>query len=295
MKKVFVLLVVLILAVAGAGVWIWRSLGPSEAALLVPSDTVVLGSFPDMHRSTMRWPQTSLAQIGVEPEMKTFLEKPLNFLTKARGGDEAAKILLKLKPRRIFIAVVSVSAKDVGGLLGFQFWGGRGEHDAAIARLQEELLRGQPKQEPKTETYEGDEVTSISYGKGTLYSARRGNWGFLSNSLPTIHDALDRAAGRAKTPSLAENANFKETNGQLLGEPDFLFFLQPQPIVDTLLHIGQALGQQSIPSQVEELKKIEAVGATAKLDGANLRDRIFVLRRNPPDTGSLSHAAIKTT
>ena len=31
------------------------------------------------------------------------------------------------------------------------------------------------------------------------------------------------------------------------------------------------------------------------LDGANLRDRIFVLRRNPPGIGTLSHHGMKLT
>ena len=63
----------------------------------------------------------------------------------------------------------------------------------------------------------------------------------------------------------------------------------------TLLEVGSSLGAKPIPQQVEQLRKVEAVGATTKFDGANLRDRIFVLRRNPPDIGTLSHDGMKLT
>jgi len=306
MKKVLIAVgVIVFVLLAGAGVWIWRTVGgPGEPALLVPSQTVMLASLPDMYRSAIRWPQTSLAQIGFEPEMKTFLEKPLNFLSKSGGGNDASQVLLNLKPRRIFAALVNVSTKKPGVLIGFQFWGSKGDHDAAIARVRAELLQGKPHQEVQTESYQGDEITSALFEvvkiegipiQATLYSAHHGNWGFLSNNLEAMQDALDRAAGRATTPSLADNPKFKDTTSQLLPQPDFLFFLQPQPVLEALLSIGEMVKAQPIPSQVDAVRKIEGVGLSLKLDGANMHDRVFILSQNPPDHGSLTHSGINVT
>ena len=145
------------------------------------------------------------------------------------------------------------------------------------------------------ETYNGVEIVSSTHGTHTLYNASQGQWGFLSNNLSAIKDAIDRASGRKKEGSLAENARYKEVLDKLLKDADLLFFCQPQSAVETLLEVGSSLGAQPIPQQVEQLRKVEAVGTTTLLDGADLRDRIFVLRRNPPDIGALNHQGMKLT
>ena len=73
--------------------------------------------------------------------MQAFLERPFQYLTSDHGGNEAAGILWKLKPGRIFGAVVSVTSNDATILVGFQFWGGKSGHDLAVARLREELSK----------------------------------------------------------------------------------------------------------------------------------------------------------
>ncbi len=295
MKKIFVILLVIFAILAAYAVWTVRDSGPTEAAELLPGDTVAVASIPDLPRTASRWPKTTLAKIGSEPEMKAFLERPFQYLTKDRGGSEAAGILWKLKPGRIFTAVTSVNANDAAALIGFQFWGGKSGHDLAVARLREELAKGQPPSELTRETYNGVEIVSSTHGTHTLYNASQGQWGFLSNNLSAIKDAIDRASGRKKEGSLAENARYKEVLAKLLKDADLLFFCQPQSAVETLLEVGSSLGARPIPQQVEQLRKVEAVGTTTLLDGADLRDRIFVLRRNPPDIGALTHQGMKLT
>ena len=48
------------------------------------------------------------------------------------------------------------------------------------------------------ETYNGVEIVSSKHGAHTLYNASEGQWGFLSNNLDAIKDAIDRASGRKK-------------------------------------------------------------------------------------------------
>ena len=295
MKKVFIPLLVILILCAGYAVWTLKDSGPADAAELVPAETVAFACIPDLPRTASRWPKTTLAKIGAEPQVQAFLERPLQYLTSDHGGNEAAGVLWKLKPGRIFGAVISVTSNDATALVGFQFWGGKSGHDLAVARLREELSKGRPPAEVNRETYNGVEIVSSKHGAHTLYNASEGQWGFLSNNLATIKDALDRASGRKKEGNLAASARYKEVLEKLLKDPDLLLFCQPQSALETLLEVGSSLGAKPIPQQVEQLRKVEAVGATTTLDGANLRDRIFVQRKNPPDIGRLNHHGMKLT
>ena len=295
MKKILIPLVAILVLVAGYAVWSIKESGPADAAELVPAETVAFACIPDLPRTASRWPKTTLAKIAGEPQVKAFLERPLQYLTSDHGGNEAAGILWKLKPGRIFSSVVSVTSNDAAMLIGFQFWGGKSGHDLAVARLREELSKGGAPAELVRETYNGIEIVSSRHGAHTLYNASEGQWGFLSNNLGTIKSALDRASGRIKDGNLAASTRYKEVFEKLLKDPDFAFFCQPQAALETLLEVGASLGAKPIPQQVEQLKKVEAVGVTSSLDGANLRDRIFVLRRNPPNIGALSHHGMKLT
>ena len=295
MKKILVILLAVLVLIVASAFWILRATGPTDAAALLPAEAVALASLPDLPRTTSRWPKTILAKIGAEPEMKAFLERPVQYLTKDRGGNEAAGILWNLKPERIFAAVVSVNSNDAAFLVGFQFWGGKSGHDLAVARLREELSRGGPAPEVVRENYQGVEIASSAHRGLTLYNASQGQWGFLSNNLPALKDAIDRTAGRKKEGSLADSPRYKEVLSKLAKDADLLLFCQPQSALETMLEVGSSLGAQPIPHQIEQLRKVEAIGATTKLDQVNLRDSIFVLRRNPPDIGSLNHGAMKFT
>ena len=294
MKKVLTILFA-VFVIAVSAFWIWRNMGVSDAAILLPADTVALASLPDLPRSAFRWPQTALAKIGVEPEMKAFLERPFQYMTKNKGGDEAGSVLWDLKPGRIFAAVTSVSSKETGMLIGFQFWGSQKAHDSAVARLRQELSGGGKAAELTRENYEGTEITSTKHRDVTVYSASVGHWGFLANNATTIKDAVDRASGRKTEGSLAESVRYREVQAELSKSPDLLIYIQPQSAIDTLLAVGQAMGAQPEPQQVEQAKKIEAIGLTTKLDGLNIHDSIFILRQNPPDVGALNHEPMKLT
>jgi hypothetical protein len=164
-------------------------------------------------------------------------------------------------------------------IVGFQFWGERADTTSRshLAGTSTEAL---PDVVLRTTTASNRiERAPLSHA-----FASQGQWGFLSNNLPSLKDAIDRAAGRKKEGSLADSARYKEVLSKVAKDADLLLFCQPQSALETLLEVGSSLGAQPIPQQVEQLRKVEAIGATTTLDEANLRDRIFVLRRNPPDS-----------
>lgn len=296
MKKIFAALALVLIAMLGLAVWlVWRSAGANDAPSLLPDQTVAFVSLTDIPRSKLRWPNTSLALIRTEPEVSAFLEKPLQYINKAGAMTEAKAMIDKLDLRQVFIAAVSVSAKESSILIGFQFNGGKAAHDEAVKRLRHELAAGGPDSEIMREPYENTEITGSMHHGTTLYSATSGNWGFLSNSLPLVKETLDRAAGRKVNGTIATNERYRKTVSHLTKEPDFLVYVQPQPILETLLSVGQAMGAQPDPQQLEQARKIEAFGAAVKFDGPNLHDSAFFLYPNPPEIGTLTHAAAQFT
>lgn len=308
-KKAFIALAVIAVLIGAVVIWFWRSMGFTEAARLVPGDAIALVELPDLPRTAFRWPQTAIAKVTGEPEVRAFLEKPLGVFfgpaepksdkgakgPKKSDGNSPAEVLLRLKPGHIFASVLSVSSSDSSLLVGFQFWGGKGDCDHAVARIRKEIERSQKAIEQKTEAYHGDEITSTNYGNFTLYTACHGHWGFLANHPEGIKQALDRAAGRTVGGSLAENTKFQAATKRLLADPDFLFFSQPERFIDTLLAVGATAGAKVNPEQIEQIRKVQAIGASIKLDGLDLRDSIFILHDNPPKLGQLAHAGIQLT
>jgi len=290
-KKLSIAAAVLAVLILVAVVLFVKAAGPSDAAMLVPGDTVFLASFSDLPRSFLRWQGTCLAQIGKEPEVKSFLEKPLSKLMENPGADEAGKILIGLKPGRIFVAVTEITSERFDALVGFQYWGGRKDFDEAVARMRMELPPG----ETTRETSDSCEIVCSQHGKFMVFTATRGTWGFVSTNRELIKSALDRVRGKHSSPALAETPRFQEVSKRMLKSPDFSFFLQPQKAIDVLLETGRSLGAESIPEQVEDLRATEAVAGSLKLDGELQRDALFLLRKNPMSADTLTHKAARFT
>lgn len=284
-KKLSVVAVLLLVLLLTAFFIFRRVSGPSDAATLVPEDTVFFASFVDLPRSLLRWQSTSLAQIGREPEVRAFLEKPLSKLLSNRGAGETGNILGSLKPGRIFLAVSGVSTDRVDAMVGFQYWGGHKDFDDAVARMRQEFPPG----ETTKENRDGDEIVCSHHGKFSVFSATHGRWGFVSTSGDLVKAALDRAAGKLAGTSLAANPRFQTVSNKMLPAPDFFFFFQPEKIIDVLLETGRSLGAESIPEQVEDLRATEAVGGTLKLDGELQRDALFLLRKGTKPADVLTH------
>ncbi len=291
LKKLLVAVAVLAVLIAAAVVVLRYVAGPSNGAAMLPAGTVFYASLNDIPRSALRWQGTALARIAREPEVKAFLEKPLARLQADPGAGEAGGILAGLKPGQIFVAATGVAAGRADIVVGFQYWGGKADFDAAVARLRKELPPGPESRE----SHEGDEIVSTSHGSFVLGSATCGRWGFLSTDPSVLRVLLDRVAGRASGPVLADSPDYRSATGHTLPAPDVTFFLRPPKIVDALLEAGASLGAEAIPEQVRELRATEAVAGAWKLDGPAQRDSIFLLRPGSAPAGVVARKAIRFT
>lgn len=275
----------------GGAVLFLRTGGPSDAAALAPAESVIFVNIPNTPRSAIRWKDTALAKIGREPEVKAFLEMPLKNLQSAPGSGEAQELIMGLKPATFFVAITKDASEHANVLFGFQFWGNKSDFDKCVGRLRSQLPTAKPAE--LRETHNGAEILESIHDDRSLFSSYAGRWGFLSTNLNELKAALDRASEHGQH-SLDQNPRFTKACSELLATPDLLVFIQPARAIDALLAAGQALGAESIPSQVEQLKSIEAIGATLKLDGALQRDAIFILRNNNNVAAqNLTHEAIK--
>jgi len=293
MKKIFLLMALAAVLLFGGVVIFLRTGGPSDAASLASADSILFVNIPNTPRSAMRWGNTALAKISREPEMKAFLERPLANVQALPGSKVAQELLTGLKPATLFLSITKDASNEAAGLLGFQFWGTRGDFDEAVGRLRSQLPTAKPAE--LRETHHGCAILESTHGDRSLFSGCAGRWGFLSTNLNELKASLDRVAERGQNP-LDQNPRFLKACSELLTVPDLLVFIQPEQAIDSLLAAGRALGADPIPSQVEQLKAIQSIGATLKLDGALQRDAIFIQRKqSPPVTRNLKHEAMKLT
>ena len=290
-KTIFIVAAVVVLMVVAAVYYLRGTVGPLDAAVLAPEETVLFLNLNNLPRTAMRWRGSALAKIAAEPEMAAFLEKPLARLGAHSGVNESGTILGAIKPTALFIAVANVSPGNADVLVGLQYWGGHKDFNDAVARMRSELPR--PTASPVAADHAGDEIVSTQHGAFRVVSASHGRWGFVSTNEELVKGALDRVSGTSL--GLTGNAKFKAVKAHLLPDPDFLLFLETSKAIDALLAVGKAMGAEPIPSQVDKLRETEAVGISLKLEGGLQREAIFALRHSAHPVGKLARKPLRFT
>ncbi len=109
MKKVLRSVIVLLALATVAFVVFKKTIGSHvPAAQLLPAETLLFVDLPNLPRTAVRWPQTGLAKIFMEPELQKFLEKPRSAGGPGKMLDEKLTQILRLAPREVFFAVTSI-------------------------------------------------------------------------------------------------------------------------------------------------------------------------------------------
>jgi len=294
MKKILVALVV-VLVIVGASIWyVLSRYGVTDSASLVPSDAVAYMALPDLVQSGLRWNQTALAKIGMEPAMQEFMERPLGLLGQ-EGMDEAIGILNRLKPGRLYAALHTVSESGGTGVLGFQYFGGKKDYDEAIGRLHDQMMQLSPGATRKELSHAGDVITQIQFGEHSLFTGVHRSWAFLSNDLLTIQNAMDRASGRVSGSSLADSDQFKTVRGELSKSAEWLWYVSTPPLLDLLLGAGEQVDAVVNPAQLEQVRKISAFGGSLSFYGLDQVERIFMLWKDIPPMPAIDRSGLAFT
>ena len=279
MKKVILSLVAL-LALAFAGFVVYRkTIGAHvPAALLVPGETVLFVDLPNLPRTAVRWPQTGLAQIMAEPEMQKFLEKSRTAGGPVKMWDEKLAQMMRMAPREVFVAVTSIEGTTPKWIAGFAFMGRKKDALALLAEPRAAWKKAWPAGRSDIGTHGAVEVETFTYGEAVLAEAFAADWYLVSNNVELLHQTLDAAAlPQGAADALGTRAVFKKATAPLPAEGDALVFAQLGSLTERITSLLVASGQKPDPTQLADLKRMQALAWGMKMEGDAVRDTIFLL------------------
>ena len=283
MKKATLILIA-ILACAAVFIVVKRhGATEAEAAGLVPANTVFFVDLPDIPRTCTRWKQTALYQLGQEPEVQAFLARPLSKVLQLAAAREKVEQINGAEPLETFLAVTSATEEIPTFLAGLKFHGKKENLDGLLGEARANAHALWPAGKADLLNYDSAQIETFTAGKLVLAIAYNKEWYFVSDDLPLLKAALDRMNAKAVSgETLANAANFKKCMDRQPGACDMLLFAQLETITDRVLSLLAAAGKELPTDQAGEIKRVQAVSFTTKLEGENIRDTAFILA---PESG----------
>ena len=247
-------------------------------ANFLPADAVVALSVPDLKRAQAGWKASALYQIWNEPDVQTFLAKPL---TKLPPQPELSSLLAKLEAieaRRFFISLVSLNTEKPQVIAGFAFKGDAAALDSLLARPKQELAKKYPNGKVASVPFGNRTIETFDAADVSLASTVTGGWYFISSDLSLLKAMLDRVDAKADAPpALGKDADFRAAVARLPATHDALTFVRARPIIDKVLALAEGTGRALPEARRRDLEKIRAVVATSGFEKEKLRDTIFIL------------------
>jgi hypothetical protein len=296
MKRIILPLVVLLLILGGAAYYLTHKgvARAKEVASWLPEGTLIVEDMPDIHRSRQRWPETALAQIINEQEVQAFLEKPLSELP---GKDEINRRLGQVNtvdPEQFFAAVTEWG--DKGGpktILGLQYGGKKEDVEALVDEIRKAAQGQWPAAKSDIEKYGSGEIETFTTPDFSAGLAYRDNWLFIGTNVTVLKAMLDRYENGASPGSLADSDVFKKSLAPLTGDPDNVMYVRMELLADKWASAMLMLNPTADTSASEQLKKIVAMSAALKMDGALMRDSMYIIKPTPGMDTPLAKDALK--
>ncbi len=284
MKKVIPIAALFVL-LAGAFFFLQQRQAASRvrAVKLAPGNTLFFAHFPDLQRTSERWPRTELNQLLREPEVQAFLEKPKSKLPWMAENQARLEQLAQALPREAFLAVTSYDAPNPTFVAGVCFEGNRSALEELIADGRQNLRQARPAGKADLVNYAGTEIETYTDKDLVIAEVFRDNWYFISNQLELLQATIDRYDGKPGSgEEFAASAPYLKSMAALPSDADLVLYAQVRVLADRLTTLVAAAGQKPDAPQLAALQQVEALSASVKMDGALLRDTVFVLM---PQTG----------
>ena len=300
MKKIAVLVVVIVLVVLAisAGVLYWQRLAPPSVRpdALLPADTLLLVEAANLPRSASRWESTELYKLTQEPEVQAFLEKPLATMPALAKAGDLRKDLVKLWPRQLFAAVVSVEGTTTKMIGGFSYAGNEKVAEAWLADARAKVKSAHPAGKADLVLHGKAEVVTYTDKDFVFAETTHKGWHFAANDLALLGDTLDRLEAGAKStaPTLAGDAEYQKSFAALAAEPDLRLFARTGVFVDRLVAAASA-GDPTQKPALEALHKTRALAAISKMEGGQIHDAVFTLGESEAKPAPLARAALELT
>ena len=271
-----------ILSLLAVGLLLWKRSGETPSAPVaqwLPSGTILLLELPDWRRTQTRWQQTALHQLIGEPEVAAFLERPRSRIPRGKLWGDPLEHLRLADPHQAFFAVARITDNMPHAVGGFHFRGTRrDEMESLIAKARTQAQTASPTGKSDLIQYRAFEIETFSDKGVTVTGAFANDWYFFGNDVELLKSTLDRFA-TLKTPgSLLDEPAYAKSMVHLPSNPDFRFYAAAAGLVERLLTLSSAAGRSLDPGQTAELKKVQAVAGSTRLEDQRMRDTLFVLK-----------------
>lgn len=296
MKRILIAVFFAVVLILGAIFFITRhAQHSSRVAELVPADTIAFFHLPDVARTRERWMKTALHQIGAEPEVQAFLQRPKS---KIPQHDEIQRQLARMgriEPQEAFAAVTAMAESNVPKfVVGFSYRGKKAEVEAMLAELRKALQSSWPAGKADIFKAGGDEIETFTNAGATGVAAFKENWLLMGNDVDLMKATLARFEGRGAN-ALRDNADFRAAVSRMPIDFDALSFVEMAPIMDRLRSLVVMTNPMANPAGFEELKKVRAFAGAAKLEGENIRETLFTLKPGEAKKEPLKRDALAMT
>jgi hypothetical protein len=296
MKKGFAPALVAFASVTLGVFWLrfFREPGGMQVRDLLPSETVFLLHVPDADSTLRRWKSTSLAEMADEPDVRSFLAKPLAALTQSAVFSEGLKAWLRIAPKEGFVAVATLAGTEPKGVAGLRFAGSQDRLAELQNRAKGRIKRSLPHAKTDLLTHGGADVEVLTFGAVTVASAFRDSWFFVGNDVELLKRTLDRCDGKPglAASSLRANPLLDQVTQPLPKKPDVQVFGQLGAVFEWLATFQSAAGLPIDPERWAPLRKKQAFAAATKLEGKQFRDSFFVLEPELAPAGVLERHSL---
>ncbi len=268
------------------------------AADFTPADALAFVSLPDPKRTVDGWKNSILYKAWREPEVQTFLEKPLTRVPPIPA--EAATALQKfdsLGLKNAFAALLpSTDPKNPYLVAGFAFKCTPAELETVLAKPKEELKRKNPTGKAGSVTYGTHNIDTFEASGTSIASCVNGNWYFVSSDLAGLKAVLDRVDAKPGALTLSKDPTFTATAARMPPQHESLFYIAAAPVIRTLGNVLEGMGNPLPAPQRAMLENIKGFAAASAYEGGKIRDTLFFL--GTPELaapGSLSFKSLPYT
>lgn len=297
MKKLLaVVLVVLLVASAVFVLFHFQKKAGGSASSLVGSDAVAFIEVPDIAQSRDDLKKTALYKIWLEPEVQAFVERPRAKIPPAAKLHERVNRLRNLDPREAFAALNSIESPMPIFIAGLRYGGKKEDGESFLRDLKTRLQGLSPTAKADLVNYRGIAIETLTDSKYKLAWTEHKNWLALANDVNALQSVLDRIDQRiADDSSLAKNELYKKTVAKIPAGHEVLVYGQAQKIINRILPILTATGQNPDPAQLEKMKQIKAFAGSTTFEGEQIRDTMFVLRDRAGKMPVMARSALAFT
>jgi hypothetical protein len=224
-----------------------------RGAELAPAETMFFAQLPNLRQTAVRIPQSDLYQIYLEPDVQAFLEKPRRKAPWMRAWATRFDEILRVAPGEFFVAFTSVDGPRSQFVGGFSFAGSQRNAQAFATNLKQQLF-------PEIE----------------VVSSFRSNWYLWASDGVLLAELMARFDGK-RPPGLSATPTFEQSITPLGIGQDLVLYGKPELLPGGFDFLTKLDGSARPAGP-------EAFAAATKIDGARLRDTIFLREKSTAPT-----------